>query len=411
MKKGKENIDNLTKIGNSLYLYQNYHEYMKQYKNVQLIMIDVEKFKQINDTFGHNTGDLYLKTVAQLLTRNFPHSLVAHIHGDEFIVLTNYNEKEIEERFSAIEKEIQELVKDEEIPTIFRINAGSTLFDANNIELTKEKADLMMYMAKSNGVFYQSFSEVDWKVNEKEKNFLKQFDYLLKTKGISYEKRQLFTLDKKPQNLYQIHTRNQEGAAFLSCCYDDFLRKNKRQYQLDVYNLEHLKSYFASSYQNYIIDIDYLSLLKNKEIMNLLSDYAKEIGGKRIIISVKLYPETDREEVFLLIKKINELKELGFQIKIDRFNSYIEDAIWLNAPVEYIGFDEQFFRTSMQDPKIQYFFQKKLDMIKNYPYQTITPILSHIDTKEEFEYATQSFDKDILVTGNYYAKSRNLKLS
>lgn len=173
MKKRKETTDSLTKIGNSLYLYQNYHEYMEQYKNVQLIMIDVEKFKQINDTFGHNTGDLYLKTVAQLLTRNFPYSLVARIHGDEFIVLTNYNEKEIEEKFSAIEKEIQELVKKEEIPTIFRINAGSTLFDANNIELTKEKADLMMYMAKSNGVFYQSFSEVDWKVNEIEKNFLK----------------------------------------------------------------------------------------------------------------------------------------------------------------------------------------------------------------------------------------------
>ena len=142
--------------------------------------------------------------------------------------------------------------------------------------------------------------------------------------------------------------------------------------------------------------------------MNLLSDYAKEIDGKRIIISVKLYPETDREEVFLLIKKINELKELGFPIKIDRFNSYIEDAIWLNAPVEYIGFDEQFFKTSMQDPKIQYFFQKKLDMIKNYPYQSITPILSHIDTEEEFEYINKNFDQDILVTGNYYAKSRKL---
>lgn len=34
MKEGKETIDNLTKIGNSLYLYQNYHEYMERYKNV-----------------------------------------------------------------------------------------------------------------------------------------------------------------------------------------------------------------------------------------------------------------------------------------------------------------------------------------------------------------------------------------
>ena len=203
---------------------------------------------------------------------------------------------------------------------------------------------------------------------------------------------------------------NQDGTSFLKCCYDDFLRKNKRQYQLDVYNLKHLKKYFSSSHQNYIIDIDYLSLLKNKEIMNLLSEYVKEIGENRIVISVKLYPETNQEDLFLLIKKIEELKRWGFRIKIDRFNSYTEDAIWLDAPVEYIGFDKQFVKASMQDPKIQYFFEKKLDMIKNYPYQSITPILSHIDTEEDFEYVNQNFDKDILVTGNYYAKSKKLKI-
>ncbi len=410
MKKKRETIDTLTNIGNSLYFYQNYINYIKKHQNTQLIMIDIEKFKHINDTFGHNIGDLYLKIVAQLLTKNFSHSLVAHIHGDEFIVLTDQSENKIKKTFDAIEKEIYDLVKKGKIPAIFRINAGSALFDAGNIEFAKEKADLMMYIAKSNGVFYQAFSEVDWKSNEREKKFLKQFDHLLKTKGLSYEKRQLFTIDKNPQNLYQIHTRNQEGASFLKCCYDDFLRKNKRQYQLDVYNLKHLKKYFSSSHQNYIIDIDYLSLLKNKEIMNLLSEYVKEIGENRIVISVKLYPETNQEDLFLLIKKIEELKRWGFQIKIDRFNSYTEDAIWLDAPVEYIGFDKQFVKASMQDPKIQYFFEKKLDMIKNYPYQSITPILSHIDTEEDFEYVNQNFDKDILVTGNYYAKSKKLKI-
>lgn len=411
MQKNNETIDNLTRIGNSLHLQQNYLSYIKFHQNTQLIMIDVENFKQINDTFGHNIGDLYLKTVAQLLTKNFPDSLVTRVHGDEFIVLTNQNENQIEKTFSTIEEDIQELVKDKKIPTIFRINAGSALLDATNIDLTQEKADLMMYIAKSNGSFYQAFSEYDWKINEKEKKFLEQFNQLLKNEKLSYEKRQLFTIDQIPQNLYQIHTKNEEGMEFLNYCYDDFLRKNKQQYQLDTYNLEHLKAYFSSSHQNFIVDLDYLSLLKNKEILTLLKEYTHILDSKKIVLSIKLYPETNREELFLLIKKIDSLKNLGFKIKINQFNSYTEDAIWLEAPIEYIGFDEQFVKDSMCDPKIQYFFLKKLDMIRNYPYQSIQPILSHIDTKEEFEYINQKLDKNILVTGNYYGKGKTLKLN
>lgn len=411
MQKNNETIDNLTRIGNSLHLQQNYLSYIKFHQNTQLIMIDVENFKQINDTFGHNIGDLYLKTVAQLLTKNFPDSLVTRVHGDEFIVLTNQNENQIEKTFSTIEEDIQELVKDKKIPTIFRINAGSALLDATNIDLTQEKADLMMYIAKSNGSFYQAFSEYDWKINEKEKKFLEQFNQLLKNEKLSYEKRQLFTIDQIPQNLYQIHTKNEEGMEFLNYCYDDFLRKNKQQYQLDTYNLEHLKAYFSSSHQNFIVDLDYLSLLKNKEILTLLKEYTHILDSKKIVLSIKLYPETNREELFLLIKKIDSLKNLGFKIKINQFNSYTEDAIWLEAPIEYIGFDEQFVKDSMCDSKIQYFFLKKLDMIRNYPYQSIQPILSHIDTKEEFEYINQKLDKNILVTGNYYGKGKTLKLN
>lgn len=406
--KNIELIDNLTSIGNSLYLYQNYHEYMKQYENVQLIMIDLEKFKQINDSFGHNIGDLYLKVTAKLLTKSFPNSLVARIHGDEFIVLTYYNEKEIEQTFLVIEEEIQELVRKEIIPVLFRLNAGSSLFDANNIDSSKEKADLMMYIAKSNGSFYQAFSEYDWQLNEREKKVLIQFDNLLKEKKISYEKRQLFTIDKKPQNLYQIHTRDQDGASFLNRCYDNFLRKNKRQYQLDEYNLRNFKNYFADDNQNYIIDLDYLSLLKNRRIITSLEEYSREINVQNIVISIKFYPETNQDEFYSLINKINYLKSLGFKIKIDNFNSYTKDAIWIETGVSYIGFDDAFFKKSMYDPKIQYFFEKKLDMIKNYPYQSIIPIISHIDTERDFDYVYKNFDKDILVTGNYYAKSRKL---
>lgn len=48
MQKNNETIDNLTRIGNSLHLQQNYLSYIKSHQNTQLIMIDVENFKQID---------------------------------------------------------------------------------------------------------------------------------------------------------------------------------------------------------------------------------------------------------------------------------------------------------------------------------------------------------------------------
>ena len=59
--------DSLTGIFNEDYLKKNYHSYLDKHPDSNFIMIDFEKFKSINDTFGHNVGDDYLKTFAIIL--------------------------------------------------------------------------------------------------------------------------------------------------------------------------------------------------------------------------------------------------------------------------------------------------------------------------------------------------------
>jgi hypothetical protein len=56
--------------------------------HVGLVMIDVDNFKEINDTYGHGAGDLVLKNVAQQLTRQVRSSdLVCRLGGDEFLLI------------------------------------------------------------------------------------------------------------------------------------------------------------------------------------------------------------------------------------------------------------------------------------------------------------------------------------
>ncbi len=55
--------------------------------NIGVILIDVDKFKAINDTYGHGTGDVFLQIVGERLKSVFGSHLVARLSGDEFAVL------------------------------------------------------------------------------------------------------------------------------------------------------------------------------------------------------------------------------------------------------------------------------------------------------------------------------------
>ena len=84
--------DGLTDIFNHRYFYKRLDEEFnraQRYNNpLSAIMIDVDNFKQINDTYGHRTGDLILKELAHVLKTSMRKSdIVARYGGDEFIIL------------------------------------------------------------------------------------------------------------------------------------------------------------------------------------------------------------------------------------------------------------------------------------------------------------------------------------
>jgi len=76
-----------------------------------LIYIDLDKFKQVNDLYGHQVGDLYLQEVALRMKRQLrPHDLLARLGGDEFAVLVPIvrNRAEVEEIAQRLERCLDE---------------------------------------------------------------------------------------------------------------------------------------------------------------------------------------------------------------------------------------------------------------------------------------------------------------
>ena len=118
-----------------------------------ICMFDCDDLKSINDNFGHDKGDIYLKTACRLICQVFQHSPVFRIGGDEFIVILKNDDyqkrEELLRHLEESEKDISAsaINKWEEV----HLAVGLSEFDHNTDHLVSEivrRADKNMYMHK-----------------------------------------------------------------------------------------------------------------------------------------------------------------------------------------------------------------------------------------------------------------------
>lgn len=117
-----------------------------------IITMDVNRFKKINDTYGHAAGDFYLKEIAQIIRDTYEKFGACYrCGGDEFCILLYKSIDRTEELNELFQNRIMERqMSDSRFPGV---SVGYALFDSSNghghIQHTIEKADEMMYNIKS----------------------------------------------------------------------------------------------------------------------------------------------------------------------------------------------------------------------------------------------------------------------
>jgi diguanylate cyclase (GGDEF)-like protein len=92
-------LDLLTGVSNRVFFLQRFENEIRRTENYRqplaLLMFDIDKFKNINDSFGHSAGDVVLKKLAEIVQKNTRSSdLVGRYGGDEFMVLMTSSNKD-----------------------------------------------------------------------------------------------------------------------------------------------------------------------------------------------------------------------------------------------------------------------------------------------------------------------------
>jgi len=122
-------------------------------ENFSAVLVDLDNFKIINDTFGHDAGDAALETAAKLLKDSLrENDFIARYGGDEFCMVLNISNKtDLEKAVNRIRRFVERHNKSSDKPYKIEFSMGYDVYDRkSNLSMEKflKKLDIMMYANK-----------------------------------------------------------------------------------------------------------------------------------------------------------------------------------------------------------------------------------------------------------------------
>ncbi len=148
--------DHLTDLFNRRYFFEHgipaYGHAQVQELPLCVVMMDIDFFKKINDTYGHDQGDAVLVQVAAMLRQHFPNDLTARLGGEEFALLVKGRAGEVLPRVETFRRAVADASLTHGATEItFTISIGVATQPGASLDDALRQADDLLYQAKNGG--------------------------------------------------------------------------------------------------------------------------------------------------------------------------------------------------------------------------------------------------------------------
>ncbi len=324
--------------------------------SLAILFLDFDKFKNINDTLGHQAGDQLLITVAnRMLSVLREVDTIARIGGDEFVILLESitDTKDVSNIVNNILDVIREPISLSSNEVYITASIGISIFPNDGVTVSElmKNADSAMYHVKEIGKNnYQFFKEeINSKISrvmsiEKtlrdaiDKNgfdFVFQPQYKLKGQNcMGAELLIRLTSDElgfiSPAEFIPIAEDNNMINDITDIAFKEAVRVFKNLKELDL-SLEHIA-----------VNISSINL-KQKNIVKNFSQIVKDSGLSANNIELELTEHSLMENIDENIETLNKFRKLGFLISIDDFGTGYSSMSYLKRlPIDTIKIDKSF---------------------------------------------------------------------
>ncbi len=352
------NHDSLTGLPNRNMFYDRLSHDIKNVSRagtlLAVLFIDLDRFKEINDSFGHSVGDALLIEAAKRLNGCVRETdTVARLGGDEFtIILNGLTDQNCAERI--IQLILLELTKP------FYLNAklayvtasiGVTFFpaDASSVEILMKNADQAMYAAKSNGRNCCSyFTSSMRKATEIRSRIAYELRHALREQHLFLMYQPIVDLTTgyihKAEAL--IRWQHPERGTIHPIEFISIAEESNLITEIGDWVFKQAVNQVAAWQANYNTNFQ-ISINKSpKQFISKMSDWVnhlreKKLDGQSIIVEITENLLLDIHE--LVVKQLLSFRDAGVQVAIDDFGTGYSSLSYLKKfDIDYLKIDQSF---------------------------------------------------------------------
>ena len=413
--------DLLTGLYNRYFFISSLQQMMNSLKESKqysyLLLIDLDHFKTINDSLGHDVGDRILQEVSARLEQHIPaNNMVARLGGDEFIITGSEFEDKVQchEQAVRLSNKLLDVLKQTYIVDLNHLyissSIGVSLITPSNTNATRfiKEADIAMYEVKAkgrDGVFV--FSNEMSKRVEEHLEIEQMLHFALNKNEISLHFQPQLNRNKKiigvetlarwnnpklgnipPVDFIPIAEQTgiiiELGNFILESAFTTLAEWEQKGYKLEQLSINiSMRQIF---HYNFIQDVT-----------DLCNQYLNSSLRKKIVFEIT---ETIiAEEIDKVIEVMQEIKKLGIHFSMDDFGTGYSSLSYLKQlPINELKIDRSFVNKLDQDKGDQEMVNTILNMAKIFKLKTVA---EGVETETQFSFLEQH-DCDIF-QGFYFS--------
>ncbi|WP_227867279.1 EAL domain-containing protein [Clostridioides sp. ES-S-0077-01] len=372
-----------------------------------MVIFDIDKFKAINDIYGHKRGNLILKNIADTLNElTDSNETFARVSADNFNILLTYNAKE------DIINTIKKIMINNEL-----VNLSFGIYEikdkALSVSAYSDRASLAKSSIKNNrDVNFAFFND---KLREKlllEDKIEKEMEYALENgQFVMYlQPKYNIKLDKFCGSEALVRWQYTEKEVIYPGDFIPIFEKNGFIRKIDMYILEQackeIRSLFDKGISPLPISVNFsrVDFLKEdfiSKIVNICDRYKIPYS----LIEIEITESSMFEDTDTLFNVSRNLQDIGFIVSMDDFGSgYSSVNMLKNIPLNVIKLDRGFFSDDKDADKSQIVIKSIVSLIKQLGIRVVA---EGIETKSQIEMLKEA-NCDI-VQGYYFSKPLPVK--